>query len=110
VDGEENSAVSGPAVFAGRVNESRMAMAKTAVVSAQPGFVEQVKGLPERIKSFYGDIRSEMRKVTTPAPKEVKATTIVVIVTVIIFGVYFWVIDGVIGHSLDSIFRYFSTH
>jgi preprotein translocase subunit SecE len=91
-------------------SEGRMAMAKTAVVTAQPSFIEQVKGLPERIKSFYGDVRNEMRKVTTPNRNEVKATTIVVIVTVFIFGVYFWVVDGVIGHSLDSIFRYFSTH
>lgn len=85
-------------------------MAKTAVVSVQPSFIEQVKGLPETVKTFYGDVRNEMRKVTTPARKEVEATTIVVIVTVFIFGVYFWVIDGVIGRSLDSVFRYFSTH
>jgi preprotein translocase subunit SecE len=85
-------------------------MAKTAVVTAQPSFIEQVKSLPERIKSFYGDVRNEMRKVTTPTRKEVEATTVVVIITVFIFGVYFWVIDGVIGRSLDSIFKYFSTH
>ncbi len=85
-------------------------MAKTAVVSAQPSFVEQVKSLPERIRSFYGDVRNEMRKVTVPARKEVEATTIVVIITVFIFGVYFWIVDGVIGRSLDWVFKYFSTH
>jgi preprotein translocase subunit SecE len=87
-----------------------MAMAKTAVVTAQPSFIAQVKSLPERIKSFYGDVRNEMRKVTTPTRKEVQATTIVVIICVFIFGLYFWVIDGVIGRTLDSIFKYFSTH
>ncbi len=85
-------------------------MAKTAVATAQPGFIEQVKGLPDRIKSFYGDVRNEMRKVSTPNRNEVKATTTVVIITVFIFGVYFWIVDGVIGKSLDWIFRYFSTH
>jgi preprotein translocase subunit SecE len=86
-------------------------MAKTAVVTAQPSFVEQVKGLPERIRSFYGDVRNEMRKVTTPARKEVEATTIVVIITVFIFGVYFWIVDSVlIGPALDHTFKYFSTH
>lgn len=86
-------------------------MAKTAVVSVQPSFIEQVKGLPERIKSFYGDVRAEMRKVTTPSRKEVEATTIVVIITVFIFGVYFWIVDSVlIGPALDHIFKYFSTH
>jgi preprotein translocase subunit SecE len=87
-----------------------MAMAKSVVVSARPSFVEQVKSLPERIKSYYGDVRSEMRKVTTPTRKEVEATTLVVIITVFIFGVYFWVVDGVIGRSLDWVFKYFSTH
>ena len=85
-------------------------MAKTVAVTAQPSFIEQVKGLPEKIRSFYGDVRNEMRKVTTPARKEVEATTIVVIITVFIFGVYFWVVDGVIGRSLDWVFKYFSTH
>ena len=86
-------------------------MAKTAVVSARPSFIEQVKSWPERITSFYGDVRNEMRKVTTPTPKEVKATTIVVIITVFIFGVYFWIVDSVlIGPALDRIFKYFSTH
>jgi preprotein translocase subunit SecE len=85
-------------------------MAKTAVATAQPSFIEQVKSLPERIKSFYGDVRNEMRKVTTPTRKEVEATTVVVIITVFIFGVYFWVVDGVIGRSLDWVFKYFSTH
>jgi preprotein translocase subunit SecE len=85
-------------------------MAKTAVVTAQPSFIENVKGLPERIKSFYGDVRNEMRKVTTPSRKEVEATTVVVIITVFIFGVYFWMVDGVIGRSLDWVFKYFSTH
>jgi preprotein translocase subunit SecE len=85
-------------------------MAKTAVVNAQPGFVEQVKSLPERFKSFYGDVRNEMRKVSTPARKEVEATTTVVIITVFIFGLYFWIVDGAIGHTLDGIFKYFSTH
>ena len=85
-------------------------MAKSVAVSARPSFVEQVKSLPERIKSYYGDVRSEMRKVTTPTRKEVEATTLVVIITVFIFGVYFWVVDGVIGRSLDWVFKYFSTH
>ena len=86
-------------------------MAKTVAVTAQPSFIEQVKGLPEKIRSYYGDVRNEMRKVTTPTRKEVEATTIVVIITVFIFGVYFWVVDSVlIGPVLDRIFKYFSTH
>jgi preprotein translocase subunit SecE len=90
-----------------------MGMAKAIAASAgeDSSFIGQVKALPERIKSFYGDVRNEMRKVTTPNRKEVEATTMVVIVTVFIFGVYFWIVDSVlIGPALDHIFKYFSTH
>jgi preprotein translocase subunit SecE len=87
-----------------------MAKAIAASAGEDNSFIGQVKGLPERIKSFYGDVRNEMRKVTVPNRNEVKATTIVVITTVFIFGVYFWIVDGVIGRSLDGIFKYFSTH
>ncbi|MGC2210197.1 MAG: preprotein translocase subunit SecE [Candidatus Korobacteraceae bacterium] len=88
-------------------------MAKAAIASAgeDNSFINQVKALPERIKSFYGDVRNEMRKVTVPNRKEVEATTIVVIICVFIFGVYFWIVDSVlIGPALDHIFKYFSTH
>ena len=85
-------------------------MAKSAMVTAQPSFIEQVKSLPERIKSFYGDVRNEMRKVTTPTRKEVQATTVVVIICVFIFALYFAVVDFFVGHTLDSVFTYFSTH
>ena len=59
----------------------------------------------ERIKTFYNDVRTEMKKVTTPSMKEVQATTVVVIITVFIFGLYFWLVDFVIGRGIDFVFR-----
>ena len=49
-----------------------------------------MKSWPQRIKTFYTDVRTEMKKVTTPSRKEVQATTVVVIITVFLFGAYFW--------------------
>jgi preprotein translocase subunit SecE len=40
----------------------------------------------------------------------VQATTVVVIVTVFLFAAYFWAVDLVIGHGIDSVFRYFKQH
>ena len=65
-------------------------------------------GSIERVKTFYSDVRNEMRKVTTPSRKEVQATTSVVLVAVFIFGVYFWIIDNVIGRGVDYMFRFFT--
>ncbi|MGD0932721.1 MAG: preprotein translocase subunit SecE [Candidatus Korobacteraceae bacterium] len=46
-----------------------------------------------------------MRKVTTPSRKEVQGTTTVVIITVFLFGLYFWLVDTIIGKSLDHFLK-----
>jgi preprotein translocase subunit SecE len=84
---------------------------KMANLAAAGGnFGDQIKAWPERIKSFYNDVRSEMRKVTAPSWKEVQGTTIVVVITVAIFGVYFFIIDYVIQHGITYLFNYFKAH
>ena len=67
-----------------------------------------LKSWPERIRGFYSDVRTEMKKVTAPSFKEVRATTTVVIITVFLFGLYFFIIDSVIGKGIDSLFKYFT--
>jgi preprotein translocase subunit SecE len=81
-------------------------MTKT-IAAASPGdsFGARVSSWPEKIKTFYNDVRMEMKKVTTPSLKEVQATTLVVIITVFIFGVYFWLVDFLIGRGIDFMFR-----
>ena len=78
-----------------------------AITAASPddSFGARVASWPDKIKSFYNDVRMEMKKVTTPSLKEVQATTLVVIITVFIFGVYFWLVDFLIGRGIDFVFR-----
>jgi preprotein translocase subunit SecE len=81
-----------------------------SIAAAGGSFGDQIKSWPERIKSFYNDVRTEMRKVTAPSWKEVRATTAVVVVTVFIFGVYFWVIDNLIQRGVSFLYSYFGNH
>jgi preprotein translocase subunit SecE len=81
-----------------------------SIAAAGGSFGDQIKSWPERVKSFYNDVRTEMRKVTAPSWKEVRATTAVVVVTVFIFGVYFWVIDNVIQRGVSFLYSYFGNH
>jgi len=78
-----------------------------ASIAEQNAIVTTVKGWPDRIRNFYNDVRTEMRKVTAPTLKEVQATTTVVVITVFIFGLYFAVIDYVIQHGVSYLFNYF---
>ena len=81
-------------------------MAKSAAIeSVGEGKLGSQKAWPQRAKSFYNDVRTEMRKVTTPSRKEVQGTTTVVIITVFLFGVYFWMVDTIIGKTLDHFLK-----
>jgi preprotein translocase subunit SecE len=80
-----------------------------SIVAAGGSFGDQIKAWPERIKTFYNDVRAEMRKVTAPSWKEVRATTTVVVITVFIFALYFAVIDFIIQHGVTALFNYFRT-
>ena len=81
-------------------------MAKSvAVAASDDSFGSRMKSWPERVKTFYNDVRTEMRKVTAPSLKEVQATTLVVIITVFIFAGYFWLVDLAIGRGIDAVFH-----
>ena len=84
-------------------------MAKSAVTQIMDAdnIGGKLKSWPLRVKAFYTDVRTEMKKVTSPSLKEVRATTLVVIITVGIFGLYFWVIDSLIGKGVNEVFKYF---
>ena len=85
--------------------ETKKKMANS-LAAAGDNFSDRIKSWPERVRTFYNDVRTEMRKVTTPSFKEVQATTGVVIVTVFLFGVYFWAVDNTIGTGINYLFKY----
>jgi preprotein translocase subunit SecE len=86
-------------------------MAKSAAIApVHQDRLAAIKAWPQRAKSFYNDVRTEMKKVTTPSRKEVQGTTTVVIITVFLFGFYFWVIDSIIGKSLDQLLKRLAHH
>ncbi len=46
-----------------------------ASIAEQNALTTTIKAWPERVKTFYNDVRTEMKKVTTPSFKDVQATT-----------------------------------
>ena len=87
-----------------------MKMAKAAVATTGTNgttIVDRGRSWIDRTKGFLSDVRGEMKKVSYPNTKEVRATTVVVIITVFIFGLYFYVIDSVIQFGLDRLLKFF---
>ncbi len=54
-------------------------------------------------KTFLGEVRAEMAKVSFPSREEVIATTGVVVVTSIIFAAFLWAADQVIVRLYQGI-------
>jgi len=81
-----------------------------SIVAAGGSFGDRMKSWPDKIKTFYNDVRTEMRKVTAPSWKEVRGTTTVVIITVFIFAAYFGIIDFIINKGVTALFGFFRTH
>jgi len=84
-------------------------MAKSAVAEfmEQDSLGGKIKSWPERVLGFGTDVHAEMKKVTSPSWKEVRASTLVVLITVFLFGVFFFVVDGVVGTAMERFLQYF---
>ncbi len=86
-------------------------MAKAMVVAdPQNAGLEKAKGQVERLRTFLGDVRSEMNKVNTPPRAEVRSTTTVVILTVFAFAFFFWIVDFLLNHSINALITKLTTH
>ena len=84
--------------------------------------IEQVKPTPVRsggeggggitswwtnTRTFLTEVRNEMRRVTWPSRREVYATTVVVILTSVFFGLYLWGLDLALSWAVNAIFARF---
>jgi preprotein translocase subunit SecE len=71
-------------------------------------FIQRVGQWPAQTKSYFEDLQSEMRRVTWPSWKQVRATTVVVIGAVFAFAAYFALVDLLVGRGVNKLFEVFS--
>ena len=64
-------------------------------------------GRLERARLFLSEVRNELKRVTWPSQKEVYATTVVVILTSLFFGIYLFLIDQLFFNLVQWILRRF---
>jgi preprotein translocase subunit SecE len=58
----------------------------------------------DRARTFLSEVRNEMKRVTWPSRREVYATTVVVILVSVFFGLYLWVIDLTLSSAVHWLF------
>src|SRR5271170_2195757 len=69
--------------------------------------VQKLGGYPKRLRSFLHDVRVEMKQVNWPSRQDVWSTTIVVIITVTFFGIYFAITDSFFSKGSVWLLNYF---
>jgi len=65
---------------------------------------EQVAGWFNRARRFLSDVRSELGRVTWPTRREVWATTVVVILTSLLFGIYLYSVDIALTRLVEWVY------
>ena len=85
-------------------------MAKSAMLESTRetvGLVKGARGWWGRARTFLAQVQNELTRVTWPTWKEVQATTLVVILTSILFGLYLWGADLVFDRIARLLFTTF---
>jgi preprotein translocase subunit SecE len=65
------------------------------------------KNFLKRIKDYLLEIKSELKKVTWPAKPDIQKTSIAVIVSSLIFGIYLYGVDAFFGIIIQNIMNVF---
>ena len=82
-------------------------MASNTSTTALDNVREAAGGRLERARLFLSEVRNELKRVTWPSRREVYATTIVVIITSAVIGLYLFVVDQIIIKLVEWLYRLF---
>ena len=68
----------------------------------------QPDALPVRVRTYLDGVVRELRLVTWPGKQQVRATTLVVLVTVFAFAVFFGVVDYILAWGQRLLYQTFT--
>ena len=57
------------------------------------------------IRRYFRELRSELKKVVWPTPKQVLKNTLIVLACVLIVGAFIWVFDFAAGQLVSGILK-----
>ena len=85
------------------LEQTKTVPARSGDGAARPG----PAGWLDSARTFLTEVRNEVRRVTWPSRREVYATTVVVILTSVFFGVYLWGLDLALSWAVGRIYGLF---
>jgi preprotein translocase subunit SecE len=79
----------------------------TEVTKQENAVVAKPKQWVQSTREFFRDTTGEMKKVTWPTKNEVIGTTVVVIISTLVFALFLWGCDVVFYKAIDFLFTRF---
>ena len=89
--------------------EPRVAGREGKASAAVGGWLAGVRTFPQQTKTFLSEVRAETQRVTWPTRKQIRVTTVVVIVTVFFFGLYLFVVDLGVSRLVEQVIQFFKS-
>jgi preprotein translocase subunit SecE len=84
-------------------------MATASLPEGESGnFMQRASTWPVDMKNYFEELQAEMRRVTWPSWKQVRATTVVVIIAVFAFAAYFAVVDQIFATLINKLMSTFT--
>jgi len=83
-------------------------MATEIQTGAPETFIQRATSWPVTVKNYFEELQLEMRRVTWPSWKQVRATTTVVIIAVFAFAAFFMVVDDIVNGAITKLINAFS--
>ncbi len=75
-----------------------MATKTTAVAKNKPKFTV-------RVKTFMRSVWAELKKVHWPTKKQLLNFTIIVLVTILVIGLFLWIIDSLLTLGMEGLMK-----
>jgi len=68
--------------------------------------LDHAKGVLGEITQYASEVKTETKRVTWPSMQEVYGTTVMVILTTFLFGIYFWICDQTFQFAVSRALRF----
>jgi preprotein translocase subunit SecE len=103
--GQRNEAVKTSTMDTVKGPPKSQSPARTAAGDDEGGVLGRPAAWWDRARTFLTEVRAEMKRVTWPGRREVYATTVVVILVSVFFGLYLWGVDLIISSAVHWLLR-----
>ena len=69
--------------------------------------LEHAKGVWQQFRHYASEVKIETKRVSWPGKQEIYGTTVMVVLTTFLFGIYFWICDQAFQYTVSHALRYF---